>query len=171
LRALCQANPIGIRAIVRTATLRQANCYYSSSDAAFADRYQARAEYARVRDGTIPLDGGWRVYSSGAGIALALTMRHFLGLTEEADALCIDPVMPGTLDGMRMTTSFKRHALEVTYRIGPAGCGVSGIALNGERLPFSREANPHRAGAVRVASQALLERLTGTRNALTIDLG
>ena len=42
-RALCQANPIGIRAVVPTATLRQANCYYSSSDAAFDDRYQASA--------------------------------------------------------------------------------------------------------------------------------
>ena len=51
--ALCQANPIGIRAIVPSATLRQANCYYSSSDAAFADRYQASAEYERVRAGTI----------------------------------------------------------------------------------------------------------------------
>jgi len=171
LRALCQADPIGIRAIVPTATRRQANCYYSSSDAAFADRYQARAEYARVRDGTIPLDGGWRVYSSGAGIALALTVRHFLGLTVEAGALCIDPVIPGTLDGMRVTTSFRRRALEVTYRVGSAGCGVSDIVLNGERLPFTREANPYRRGAIRVASQVVLDRLTESRNALTIDLG
>ncbi|HZT02345.1 MAG TPA: hypothetical protein VFA39_08800 [Steroidobacteraceae bacterium] len=171
LRALCQASPVGIRAIVPTATLRQANCYYSSSDAAFADRYHARAEYSRVRDGTIALDGGWRVYSSGAGIALALTLRHFLGLTAEADALCIDPVMPGTLDGMRVMTSFRKHALEVTYRIGPAGCGVSDVVLNGERLPFTRDSNPHRRGAIRVASQAIIGRLQGTRNALTIDLG
>src|SRR5262249_50688964 len=51
--ALCQANPIGIRAIVPSATLRQANCYYSSSDAAFADRYQASVEYERVGRGTM----------------------------------------------------------------------------------------------------------------------
>ncbi len=49
--ALCQANPIGIRSIVPSATLRQANCYYSSSDAAFEDRYQASAEYERVARG------------------------------------------------------------------------------------------------------------------------
>ena len=170
-RALCQANPVGIRAIVPSATLRQANCYYSSSDAGFADRYHARADYSQVRDGKIPLDGGWRVYSSGAGIALGLTLRRFLGLTEEADALCIDPVMPGKLDGMRVMMSFRRHALEVTYRIGPAGCGVSDIVLNGGHLPFTRDANPHRRGAIRVASQAILERLSGTRNTLTIDLG
>ena len=45
--------PIGIRAIVPSATLRQANCYYSSSDAAFADRYRGergvRARRATAR--------------------------------------------------------------------------------------------------------------------------
>ncbi|MFH0814105.1 MAG: hypothetical protein V2A69_14895, partial [Pseudomonadota bacterium] len=70
--ALCQANPIGIHTLVPAATLRQANCYYSSSDAAFADRYQAFAEYDRVKKGEVPLDGGWRVYSSGAGIGVRL---------------------------------------------------------------------------------------------------
>ena len=71
--ALCQANPIGIRDVVPTATLRQANCYYSSSDAAFADRYEASARVrARRATATVALEGGWRVYSSGAGIALGL---------------------------------------------------------------------------------------------------
>jgi 1,2-beta-oligoglucan phosphorylase len=170
-RALCQANPIGIRSVVPAATLRQANCYYSSSDAAFADRYQARAEYARVSSGTIALDGGWRVYSSGAGIALALTLRHFLGLTWESGALCLDPVMPGALDGMRVKTSVRLHPLEVTYRVGTSGCGVNDIVLNGEKLPFTRDANPHRRGAARVAAAAVLDRLTPSRNTLAIDLG
>ena len=64
--ALCQANPIGIRSTVPAATLRQSNCYYSSSDAAVADRYAAFLEYDRVKKGAIPLDGGWRVYSERA---------------------------------------------------------------------------------------------------------
>jgi 1,2-beta-oligoglucan phosphorylase len=171
-RALCQADPIGIRAVVPTATLRQANCYYSSSDAAFADRYQARAQYERIRSGTIPLDGGWRVYSSGAGIALALTLRRFLGLTWERRALCIDPVMPAALDGMRVMTCVRGHPLEVTYRVGASGCGVNDIVLNGQKLPFAREANPHRRGAARVgAAAAVLDRLSRTRNTLAIDLG
>ncbi|MDE2051033.1 MAG: hypothetical protein KGJ72_08445, partial [Gammaproteobacteria bacterium] len=171
LHALCQADPIGIRSVVPAATLRQANCYYSSSDAAFADRYQARTEYARIRSGTVPLDGGWRVYSSGAGIALALTLRRFLGLTWESRALCVDPVMPGVLDGLRVMTSVREYPLEVTYRVGVAGSGVNEIVLNGEQLPFTRTANPHRRGAVRVAAAAVLDRLTRNRNILAIDLG
>ena len=170
-RALCQANPIGIRSVVPTATLRQANCYYSSSDAAFADRYQARADYARIRGGTIPLDGGWRVYSSGAGIALALTLRRFLGLTWDFDALCVDPVMPGVLNGMRVMTSMRGCPLEVTYRVGGSGSGVNEIVLNGEKLPFAREANPHRRGAARVTAGAVVDRLSRSRNTLAIDLG
>jgi hypothetical protein len=106
--ALCQAVPIGIRSIVPSATLRQANCYYSSSDAAFEDRYQASAEYERVARGAITLDGGWRVYSSGPGIALGLIVRHFLGLSSEADALSIDPVIPPELDGLRVQTEAPR---------------------------------------------------------------
>jgi len=173
-RALCQANPIGIRSIVPTATLRQANCYFSSSDAAFADRYQAREEYARVRDGTIPLDGGWRVYSSGAGIALGLTLRRFLGLTCEADALSVDPVMPAALDGMTVSTSLRGNPIDVTYRVGAAGCGVNGIVLNGKPLPLppsAREANPHRPGAVRVRMATVLKCLRPSGNTLAIDLG
>jgi cellobiose phosphorylase len=170
-RALCRADPIGIRSVVPAATLRQANCYYSSSDAAFADRYQARAEYARIRDGTISLDGGWRVYSSGAGIALALTLRRFLGITWESRALCVDPVIPGVLDGMRVKTSVRGHPLEVTYRVGASGNGVNEIVFNGERLPFTRAPNPHRRGAVRVAAGAVLDRLNRNRNTLAIDLG
>ena len=170
-RALCQANPIGIRSVVPTATLRQANCYYSSSDAAFADRYQAREEYARIRAGTIPLDGGWRVYSSGAGIGLALILRRFLGLTWESAGLCVDPVMPAALDGMRVMTALRAHPLEVTYRVGTSGRGVNELILNGEKLPFACAANPHRRGAARVTAGAVLDRLSGGRNRLAIDLG
>jgi cellobiose phosphorylase len=170
-RALSQASPIGIRSLVASATPRQANCYYSSSDAAFADRYQARAQYAGVRGGIVPLDGGWRVYSSGAGIALALTLRHFLGLTWDSSALCIDPVMPSALDGMRVMTSVRGHQLDVTYRVGARGHGVNAVALNGEQLPFACAGNPHRRGAARIPAGAFLDRLTRTPNSLAIDLG
>src|SRR6185436_15080765 len=107
--ALCQANPIGLRAIVPSATLRQSNCYYSSSDAAFSDRYQASAEYERVKRGTIDLDGGWRVYSSGAGILFGLVVRQLFGLRLEADALLIDPVLPAALDGLRVHVTLLGH--------------------------------------------------------------
>ncbi len=169
--ALCQAVPIGIRSIVPSATLRQANCYYSSSDAAFEDRYQASAEYERVANGTIALDGGWRVYSSGAGIALGLIVRHFLGLSSEATAVSIDPVIPPELDGLRVQTALLDRPIEVHYRVRGSGCGVTAIAVNGEALPYTTRANPHRRGAALVANSALLPRLSANGNVLAIDLG
>jgi cellobiose phosphorylase len=170
-RALCQANPIGIRSVVPTATLRQANCYYSSSDAAFADRYQASEEYERVGSSAIALDGGWRVYSSGAGIALGLIVRRFLGVSPEAGALRIDPVIPAALDGLSVEAILLERPVELRYRIKGAGSGVNQVTLNGTALQFDRESNPHRRGAARVPMTAVLQQLRATGNVLGIDIG
>jgi cellobiose phosphorylase len=169
--ALCQANPIGIRAIVPRATLRQANCYYSSSDATFADRYEASAEYQRVAEGRVDLDGGWRVYSSGAGIALGLIVRRFLGLSPEAAALSVDPVIPVALDGLKVTTTLLGRPIEVSYSVGERGFGVSKIELNGRALSFEREHNPYREGAARVAIKAVQDALQAKKNKLEIAVG
>jgi cellobiose phosphorylase len=170
-RALSQANPIGIRSVVPTATLRQANCYYSSSDATFEDRYQASAEYERVAQGAIALDGGWRVYSSGAGIALGLIIRHFLGLSCEAAALVVDPVIPSALDGLQVNTTLLSRAIEVRYRIGAKGCGVEKILLNDTPMPFTHTANPHRRGAAVVPMKNVVAHLTADQNVLSIEIG
>jgi 1,2-beta-oligoglucan phosphorylase len=168
--ALCQANPIGIRAIVAPATLRQANCYYSSSDAAFADRYEASAEYQRVVEGRVDLDGGWRIYSSGAGIALGLIVRRFLGLSPEATTLSVDPVIPSALDGLKVATTLLGKPIEVSYAVGAKGCAVSRIELNGHTLAFEREHNPYREGAARVPIKAVTDVLQAKKNSLKIAL-
>ena len=169
--ALCQANPIGIRSIVPSATVRQANCYYSSSDAAFADRYQASEDYEQIRHDAIALDGGWRVYSSGAGIALGLIVRRFLGVGPEADALRIDPVIPAALDGLSVDATLLERPVELRYRIKGAGSGVNQVTLNGTALEFERESNPHRRGAARVPMATVLRQLRATGNVLGIDIG
>jgi cellobiose phosphorylase len=169
--ALCQANPIGIRSIVPTATLRQSNCYYSSSDAAFEDRYQASEEYQRIARGSIALDGGWRVYSSGAGIALGLIVRRFLGVSPEARVLRVDPVIPAALDGLRVETTLLGRPVELRYQVKGAGCGVNAVSLNETALTFDTEANPHRRGAALVAMAAVAKLLQAAGNILRIDIG
>ena len=169
--ALCKANPIGIGEWVPQAQLRQSNCYYSSSDAAFKDRDQASAEYERIAGGTIALEGGWRVYSSGAGIALSLIMRYFLGLRQEADSLILDPVIPPVLDGMSIKTTLLGRSVEVVYDIGAVGCGVTAIALNDHPIDFVEDANPHRRGAARASLHAVRLRLADGSNRLQIRIG
>ena len=170
-RALCQANPIGIRQLVPPATLRQANCYYSSSDAAFQDRYQASAEYERIAQGTMPLDGGWRVYSSGAGIALGLIVRRFLGLSIEARALALDPVIPASLSGLRVRLSLFGKAVELTYEIKGAGCGVTGVSVNGRDVSLSHDVNPYRTGAARIERDQLSRLLDQPKNDILVRVG
>lgn len=170
-RALCQANPIGIRQLVPSATLRQANCYTSSSDAAFHDRYQASAEYERVAQGTVALDGGWRVYSSGAGIGLGLIIRRFLGLNVEAQAIALDPVIPASLSGLRVRLALFAKAVEVIYEINGAGCGVTAISVNGHDVSFTHETNPYRTGAARIDRAQLLPRLDQPKNTMVVHVG
>ena len=154
-----------------SATLRQSNCYYSSSDAAFADRYEAYAEYGRAMRGAIPLDGGWRVYSSGAGIGMSLILCCFLGIRRDQTRLGLDPVIPASLDGLRVELEIAGRAFEVIYRIEGAGCGPTAVNLNGADLPFSRGANPYRLGAAEVPMEVVLARLIEGVNQLRIQVG
>jgi cellobiose phosphorylase len=169
--ALGQANPIGIRFMVPAATLRQANCYYSSSDGAFFDRYEAFLEYDRVKNGDIPLDGGWRVYSSGPGIWTRLLLQSFLGFRWERSALVIDPVIPKSLDGLRVEMKLGGYSGEVTYRIAGTGFGPTVVNLNGADLPYTRGANPYRVGAAEIPMAAIQERLTRGINRFVLHIG
>ena len=78
-RGLGVVNPISVTHYLENASLRQRNSYFSSSDAAFKDRYRASKEWARVREGAIAVDGGWRIYSSGPGLYTNVLIRHALG--------------------------------------------------------------------------------------------
>jgi len=167
---LGQLNPIAIRALVPSAAPRQANCYYSSSDAAFNDRYEAFAEYDKVKTGEVPLEGGWRVYSSGAGIGVRLIMQCLLGLCMEKDALVVDPCIPTDLDGMTAVVNLTGRAVEVVYRTGKTGRGPLAVELNGTLLEFSRENNRYRLAGVRIPMESWLSHLKEDGNRLVITL-
>ena len=166
--ALGKAHPLGLQALVPQASLRQANCYFSSSDAAFADRYRASADYAQVAQGQIALDGGWRIYSSGPGIALGLIVNRFLGLRRERGMLILDPVMPASLDGLCSCLDLDGRVLEIEYRLGVRGCGPIRLELNGQALEFLRGVNPYRLGAAEVNSFELNRQLGDGRNVLVV---
>jgi cellobiose phosphorylase len=169
--ALRRAVPIALHAVVPAALPRQANCYYSSSDAAVADRYEAAARYADVRAGRVPLEGGWRVYSSGAGIAVRLVHECFLGLRRGRSALGVDPVIPKALDGLRADVALGGRAVRVRYRVAAAGHGPTRVSLNGHALPTTRTSNPYRTAGVTVPMAAVHTHLTDASNELVVDLG
>jgi cellobiose phosphorylase len=169
--ALRQANPVRLGTVVPNARPRQINCYTSSSDAAFPDRYQAAARYDEVRTGAVAVEGGWRVYSSGAGIAVRLVRECLLGLRLLHSELVVDPVLPRALDGLRAVVSIDGTPVEVHYRVGAQGFAPRTLHLNGAELAFERAENPYRAGGARVAMTALRERLRAGANTLVVELG
>ena len=93
-------NPISVTDRLAHASLRQRNTYFSSSDAAFADRYQAGSEWARVRAATIAVDGGWRIYSSGPGLYTNVLIRHALGARRHFGARVLKPCLPPALQNL-----------------------------------------------------------------------
>jgi cellobiose phosphorylase len=168
--ALRQANPIGLRDAVAPARPRQRNCYTSSSDACFVDRYDAASRYDELKAGTIEVEGGWRVYSSGAGIAMQLIRGAVLGLRESQSRLTIDPVLPRSLDGLRAAIRVAGMPVEVVYCIRERGFGPTALTLNGEPLAFEIGANPYRAGAAIVSMDGLRARLVASGNMLVVTL-
>lgn len=93
-RILLQASPVASTEVVPNAAPRQRNAYFSSSDAAFADRYAAGTDWDLVKQGAIAADGGWRVYSSGPGLTTNLMLRHVFGLRRSFGERLFEPLLP-----------------------------------------------------------------------------
>jgi cellobiose phosphorylase len=100
--ALMLANPIAVTDRLAHASLRQRNAYFSSSDAAFQDRYQASAEWARVKADKIAVDGGWRIYSSGSGLTANMVVRHVFGARRHFGERILKPCLPASQEGLRL---------------------------------------------------------------------
>ena len=171
LHALRLANPIGLQALLPQAAPRQRNCYYSSSDAAFADRNEAWAHYDRIHRGEVALEGGWRIYSSGAGIAYRLVLQRLLGLVARQDQFGIDPVLSPALDGLVVRLPLYGHPVDVHYRVGPLGHGPLAVALDGQPLALSPGHNRYRTPGVWVDAEPLRQRLAAGARRLHITLG
>lgn len=99
-RGLAVANPISVTSRLGHASARQSNAYFTSSDAAFRDRYEASAQWERVAAGSVAVDGGWRIYSSGPGLFVHLLLTGALGLRRRFGERIFEPRLPPSLDGL-----------------------------------------------------------------------
>lgn len=101
--ALLRVNPIAVTEHLSQASLRQRNTYFSSSDAAFPDRYAASEEWSRVMRGDVAVDGGWRIYSSGPGLYTNVLVRLAFGRRRHFGAPVNSPLLPKRLAGAKLT--------------------------------------------------------------------
>ena len=137
--ALLVVNPVGLRHAVSNALPRQANMYFSSSDAAFANRREAERRYDDLMQGDVPVHGGWRLYSSGPGLFLNLITTHLLGLQPHGQNLTLDPVLPASLNQLTATTSLHHPArgpvpLTLHYTLTTPGSPPRSVTLNSREL-------------------------------------
>jgi cellobiose phosphorylase len=96
--ALQLANPISVTDRLAQALPRQRNAYFSSSDAAFPDRYAASTEWQQVKAGQVGVEGGWRIYSSGPGLYTGILVCDVLGLRRNWGKRAVRPLLPPALN-------------------------------------------------------------------------
>ncbi len=140
--ALFMINPILIQSTVPNAAKRQSNLYFSSSDGDFADRYQYDKEFQKLKDGSITVKGGWRLYSSGPGIYFHQVISSLLGIRLQKEGLMLDPVLPPALDGLQCRFDVNGKPCTFIYHLN--GSRQKGVYCNGNPLPVRELKNPYR---------------------------
>ncbi|MGN0479190.1 MAG: GH36-type glycosyl hydrolase domain-containing protein [Hominenteromicrobium sp.] len=117
-QSLFVINPIKISDVVKNALPRQSNLYFSSSEGCFRDRYEYSRDFDKLRDGSIDVKGGWRLYSSGPGIYTNQLVSHILGIRIMGDGIVLDPVLPKKLDGLEAEITLFGRTARFVYRFG-----------------------------------------------------
>lgn len=171
LTAFGMVNPADLKSSVINALPRQANAYFSSSDADVASRYEAADRYAEIVSGKIGVHGGWRIYSSGPGIFINLVLTRMLGIRRHYGHVIIDPILPQELDGLEATIPWENHWLSVRFEVRNATHTPSRVSLNGcELKPAKLTDNPYRQGGWMIDAAAFEALLGPERNLLEIAL-
>jgi len=167
---LQQINPVGVTEAVPHALPRQANLYFSSSDAQVHDRYEAAERYPEIVEGKVPVAGGWRLYSSGPGIFCHLVRSRILGIRRHYDRLTLDPILPSSLPEMTATMLWEGHDLKVIFR-HDAPTSETTIILNGTTLESTPcTENPYRTTGRSLDVSAFNHLLVNGPNILEITL-
>jgi cellobiose phosphorylase len=170
MKALRQAIPVGFRDVVPCGDIRQSNCYYSSSDVTFRNRYEADERYDEIQTGKITLRGGWRVYSSGPGIYIGLIVSRLLGLRIVSGKIIVDPVMPQSLDGLSASMDLLGHAVTFNYAVKEGNFSPNAVSINGKSIQFKYEENKYRKGGAVIPTEQFLAMLDRQDNIVEVRL-
>lgn len=169
-RALQVVNPVALGEILPNAAARQSNVYFSSSDADFPDRVVAARRWNELRNGSVPVRAGWRLYSSGPGLYLHKVRACLLGVRESFGSVIFDPVLPRELDGVEADVTILGLPVRLHFSVRerthtPRALHINGTLVGGDCVP-----NPYRTGGIRIGD-ARLKALFGARdNRIDIEL-
>ncbi|MEK4749790.1 cellobiose phosphorylase [Niallia sp. FSL W8-0177] len=151
-KGLNTINPIGLKDRVENAAIRQSNVYFSSSDGDFKTRYEAQENFGKLKNGGVPVKGGWRIYSSGPGIYINQLISNVLGIRQTAAEVIIDPVLPQSLNGLTVTFQLLDKPVEIKYTLGSKD---KKAIFNGNVLENRLEDNLYRQGGICLNKEAM----------------
>ncbi|OWA33336.1 cellobiose phosphorylase [Saccharibacillus sp. O16] len=154
-KGLSVVNPILLSKSVPNAELRQSNTYFSSSDGKFNTRYEAQERFHELKQGHVPVKGGWRLYSSGPGIYVNQLIAKVLGIRMQGGDLVLDPVLPAQLDGLEVEFRYRGKPIQVRYSFVGADFETFKPRVNGQSLDGEAVANRYRKGGIRISRQQL----------------
>ena len=136
-----QINPIGINDFVKISNLRQSNVYFTSSDADFYDRYEAKENFELLKDGKVKAKAGWRLYSSGPGIYINQLISNYFGIKQLDQMLYLDPTHD--LDELEIEFKYQNKNILVKYYFNGEN---DYLVINGEKSNLSRCDEYYRKG-------------------------
>ncbi|MCT8137586.1 cellobiose phosphorylase [Anaerobacillus sp. CMMVII] len=165
---LQKINPVKLKDVVPNADYRQSNAYFSSSDGKFNTRYEAQENFDQLRDGSVKVKGGWRIYSSGPGIYMNQLISNCLGIRPEKGGVVIDPMLPQRFDGL--TFNYRLNERPVTFVYILSTNGEKGVRINGEAVAAEEVSNRYRQGGFYIQEAELASKLTDETNLIEITL-
>jgi cellobiose phosphorylase len=168
---LLQIIPIAVQEVVPSALRRQSNAYFSSSDAAFDDRYEALRQFDRIKRSEIGVKGGWRIYSSGPGMVVAQVVLNMLGVRECFSDVLLDPVLPRAWDGSSFAFEYAGRPVRYLYHVTGDGFSPHRVVVNGMDVRTLRYAdNPYRRGGVLIPKIEFVQALNRPENLVEIHV-
>ena len=129
-------NPLTVEKRIPHAAKRQRNLYFSSSDGDYRSREEFETDFDRLKDGSISVKGGWRLYSSGPGIYLHQLVSNILGIQLKQDALEIRPALPPEADGLVLHLDYF-GGMKIRYQISDGAAAV--LDARGQNIGHSVE--------------------------------
>jgi cellobiose phosphorylase len=171
LECLMIISPVAIKDVVPNARPRQANLYFSSSDADVSTRYEAAARMDELKEGKVGALGGWRLYSSGSGMYIGLVITRLFGIRRSFGRIVLDPVLPPSLDGTQLTFDWNGKQVRWIYHVkgqsyAPTRLLVNGVVVNDTQ----RLEHPYRKGGLGIDAARFNGLLNQAVNVVDIHL-
>jgi cellobiose phosphorylase len=171
LEGLLVISPVAIKESVPNARPRQANLYFSSSDAEVYDRYEATSSMEELKKGNVGALGGWRLYSSGPGIYIGLVINRLFGIRRSYGRVVIDPVLPESLNGTELDLDWNGKNVKWVYHVEHNSFNPTKVVVNGVEITDVQQLkNPYRDGGLSIDADVFSTMLSEKENIVEIHL-